>query len=201
MGMSRLLENAETFLRTEVAPNANVIDRDPVALKNALDGLCRLSLMALRRPVEFGGPALSESDFRLFQESVARYSGSLAFLQTQHQSAVSMIAKGENEALKARTLPKMADGTLLVGIGFSQLRRPGPPMLRAETRPGGFRLNGSVPWVTGFGFYHQFLIGAALPDGQAVFGVVPFSDCDGIKLGPIMRLAAMESPQTVTAEV
>jgi len=30
-----------------------------------------------------------------------------------------------------------------------------------------------VPWVTGFGLFQEF-IAAALPDGQAVFGVVPF---------------------------
>jgi len=31
-----------------------------------------------------------------------------------------------------------------------------------------------VPWVTGFGLFQEFIVAAALPDGQAVFGVVPF---------------------------
>lgn len=201
MDMTDSLGVANEYLWNEVAPRANAIDGDPEALREALDGLCKRNLMALRRPVQFGGPALSESDFRTFQETVARVSGSLAFLQTQHQSAVSMISKGDNEELKARALPEMADGTRLMGIGFSQLRRPGPPMLRAQRAEGGYLLNGSVPWVTGLGFYHQFLIGASLADGTALFGVVPFVHCEGLDFSEPMKLTAMESPQTVSAEL
>src|SRR5690606_34429102 len=100
-----------------------------------------------------------------------------------------------NEALKEKYLPKMGNGEFLCGIGFSQLRRPGEPMLKAERVEGGYRLNGTVPWVTGHSFYHAFLIGAALPSGEAVFGVTPFVDsvAEGGEItfeGP-MELAAM----------
>lgn len=197
------LAKAERFLREEVGPNAAAIDADPDALRRALDGLCRNELMALRRPAEFGGPGLDEDSFRQFQERVARYSGSLAFLQTQHQSAGSMIAKGDNAELRAEYLPQMGDGRKLVGIGFSQLRRPGPPMLRAEPCDGGHRLDGEVPWITGFGLYPEFLVGASLPDGRALFAVVPFVESQqgegsSIVFSEPMRLAAMESAQTVS---
>ncbi|MBS1713522.1 MAG: acyl-CoA/acyl-ACP dehydrogenase [Armatimonadetes bacterium] len=199
--MNDVLDRAEKFLSTRVAPNANAIDRDPEELRKALQGMCDEGLMALRRPRTFGGPELPEPEFRTFQESVARRSGSLAFLQTQHQSAGSMIAKGENAALAQEYLPLMADGRKLVGIGFSQLRRPGPPILTAEPHADGFLLSGHVPWVTGWTFYPEFLIGAALPDGSAVFGIVPFVDSPGITFSEPMKLAAMESPLTVTADL
>lgn len=197
-----LLERAKEYLRAEVAPHANAIDSEEGALGLALQGLKDGGFLALRRPAEYGGPGLDEMQFRAFQEAVASYSGSLAFLQTQHQSAVSMIAKCENSDLKSAYLPHMHDKKL-VGIGFSQLRRSGPPMLRAQQVPGGYRLDGEVPWVTGHTFFPEFLIGAALPSGEAVFGVVPFVDssCDGGAItfeGP-MRLAAMESPRTMIA--
>ncbi len=203
--MSDILTLAEKYLREEVAPHANEIDRNPEALRKALQGLCDLKLMALRRPAEYGGPGVSESEFRQFQELVARTSGSLAFLQTQHQSAVSMISRSENEPLKAELLPEMADKRL-VGIGFSQLRRPGPPILRAEETQGGYLLNGHVPWVTGHGFYGEFLIGATLSSGEALFGIVPFQNTLAENGGSIlfdgpMELAAMESPQTMTADL
>lgn len=201
MTNEQILEQAVAFLRDEVAPQANAIDQDVAALKRALDGLCERKLMALRRPSEYGGPGFSEPMFRDFQEAVARYSGSLAFLQTQHQSAGSMIAKGTNEDLKRATLPYMADGQRLIGIGFSQLRRPGPPMLTATPKDEGYVLDGAVPWVTGYGLFHEFLIGASLDDGRSVFGVVPFTKSEGIDFGEPMRLAAMESPQTVTAQL
>lgn len=195
------LQEVSDFLKNEVAPVAQAIDSDPVALAKVLRGFCLRGWMALRCPQAFGGPELAESEFRAFQEELARTSGALAFLQTQHQSAVSMIAKSTNEALKSAYLPFMGDGTKLVGIGFSQLRRPGAPILRAERVEGGYRLEGHVPWITGWTFYPEFLIGAALPDGQAVFGVVPFVDSDGIRFSGPMKLAAMESAQTVTADL
>lgn len=191
---------AGEYLREEVAPKAQEIDRDPAMLRWALEGLCVRGLMALRRPAEYGGPAIGEEAFRHFQEACARYSGTLSFLQTQHQSAVSMIAKSANGGLKGRYLPHMADGTKLVGIGFSQLRRSGPPSMRAEPVEGGYRLEGKVPWVTGFDYYPEFLMGATLPDGRAVFAVVPLVAAAGIAISPPMRLAAMEAANTVSVE-
>lgn len=197
-----VLEQAAAFLRDEVGPAAQAIDASPDALGRALNGLASRELLALRRPEEFGGPALSERAFREFQEEVARRSGALAFLQTQHQSAGSLIAKCPNRALQERTLPAMCDGSLLLGIGFSQLRRAGPPLLRAEPIEGGYRLDGDVPWITGFGFFSAFVVGAALPDGQNVFGVVPFNpqerEGSSLRFSEPMRLAAMESAMTVS---
>lgn len=200
MTTEEILKLAEEFLRSEVGPKANLIDSDSTALGLALKGLCDRNLMALKRAPEYGGPAVDEVSFRTFQESVARYSGSLAFLQTQHQSAVNMIGKCENEELKQRMLPQMGDGTLLVGIGFSQLRRSGNPIMKAEHVEGGYMLNGTVPWITGESFFHEVLIGAALPDGRGVFGVVPFQDTAEIRHSEPMKLAAMESARTVSAD-
>lgn len=195
------LEEAKRFLREEISPRAQEMDTDGEVLRWAVDGLCERELMALKRPIEFGGPDMPEPLFRDYQEEIARASGSLAFLTTQHQSAVAMIGRGENPELAAAYLPYMADGRKLVGIGFSQLRRGGPPMMCAEPADGGYVLDGTVPWITGAGFFGEFLIGASLPDGRAVFGVVPLVDVeDQIKVSPPMRLAAMETANTVSAQ-
>jgi len=176
------------------------MDRDPEVLRQALRGMAELGLLALRRPNDYGGPDVSDIDFRYFQEAVARRSGALSFLQTQHQSAVSLIAKGMNDHLKSEYLLKMADGEKLVGIGFSQLRRPGPPIMTASHAPGGYTLDGQVPWITGWTFFPEYLVAASLPDGRALFAVVPFSEQKGARVSPPMRLAAMESAQTVSME-
>lgn len=196
-----ILEKCQAFFLEHVKPYAELIDQDPGALRLAFDKMCAQELLALRRPAKYGGPEISEKGFRTFQEMSARYSGALSFLTTQHQSAVSMLARSENEALKSDYLPKMANGEITAGIGFSQLRRPGPPVMRAESCDGGYLLSGQVPWITGYTFYKEFLIGATLPDGQAVFGFVPFANTENIKLGEVMRLASLESPQTLSAEI
>ncbi len=200
MASSPALETAIRYLQDEVRPKAQLIDRDPEALRIALQGLCDLDLMALKRPTEFGGPEMEEEEFRHFQQECSRVSGSLAFLQTQHQSAVSLIARSTNDVLKQDYLPKMGNGERLVGIGFSQLRRPGPPIMKAEPVEGGYLLTGHVPWITGWSYYGEFLIGAALPDGQSVFGVVPLVTGEGVVISAPMCLAAMDTAMTVSAE-
>lgn len=195
-----ILKIAEDFLLNEVRPRSQDIDRDPASLRWALDGLADRGLLGLKIAHEWGGPGLSEPDFRKFQELVARASGSLAFLQTQHQSAASLISKSDNQGLQATYLPKMANGKKRLGIGFSQLRRPGPPMMNAEPFSGGYSLSGAVPWITGLSFFEEFVVGATLPSGEAIFGVVPFADQPQIKLSEVMKLCAMESAQTVSGE-
>jgi alkylation response protein AidB-like acyl-CoA dehydrogenase len=198
---SSVIEKAVQILREEIAPRAQEIDRDPEAMRWALSRLCEHDLMALKRPAEYGGPAISENEMRDFQEEIARYSGALAFLQTQHQGVVGMIASSGNQPLKDEYLPQMGNGRKLVGVGFSQLRRPGPPIMRAEPTEGGYVLNGHVPWVTGWSMFGEFMIGASLPDGRAVFGLVPLSDREGVKVSEPMRLAAMEAAMTVSVDL
>ncbi|HEY9635983.1 MAG TPA: acyl-CoA dehydrogenase family protein [Coleofasciculaceae cyanobacterium] len=199
-----LLDLAESYLRESVAPVASQIDDDPEVLRAALKGMGDRALLALRVPKLWGGAGVTEETYRHFQQLVPRYSGALAFLQTQHQSAADLLANSDNEALKRQYLPYMSKGQLLVGVGFSQLRRQGDPLVNAIPVKGGYQLDGKVPWVTGFGFFQDFIVGATLPDGQAVYGVVPCVDTfqqegRAIAFSEPMQLAAMASTNTVTA--
>jgi len=189
------------FLHEKVKPRAQIIDRDPVALGQVLAEFASNGWMALKRPLEYGGPHVSETDFRRYQEEVARTSGTFAFLQTQHQSAVSMLSKSSNEDLKKRYLPKMGNGEKFVGIGFSQLRRKGTPLVTATPVEDGYTLSGHVPWVTGLSFYPEFLVGATTTDGSALFGIIPLKTQCGIEVSNPMELAAMGAAQTVTVEL
>jgi len=193
---------AETFafLQAEVKPNAQRIDSDVAALQKAIRAMAAAGLLGLRVPVDYGGKGLDEMDFRRFQEACARASGSLAFLQTQHQSACAMLARSDNEALKRAKLPGFAAGTSLSGIAFSQLRRKSAePILRAVPAPGGFELYGSAPWLTGFGFFGECVTAATLPNGESLF-LLHQLDGPGLELSEPMKLAAMEVVQTVSAQ-
>jgi alkylation response protein AidB-like acyl-CoA dehydrogenase len=198
---SAILEMTEAYLRSQVAPHANAIDHDPEALRSAVQGLAERQLLALRLPQSWNVNALT---YYAVQELIARFSGALAFLQTQHQSAASMLLKSENEWLKQTYLPYLANGQKLVGIGFSHLRREHNPPLKAVPVEGGYRLHGHIPWITGFNFFQDVLIAALLPDGQAVYGIVPFQDTlqnGEIRFSEPMSLAAITSTNTVTAEL
>lgn len=203
----KLLNLAEFYLQEFVAPKAVLIDREAAALYEALQGLAERGLLALRVPPEnLGGMEVRQNSFPCFQEMTARYSGALAFLQTQHQGATGMLANSENESLKQEYLPYLASGSRLIGVGFSQLRRVGEALVKAVPVSGGYQLNGFIPWITGFGFFQEFIVAANLEDGSSVFGMIPFENSCLERGGSIcfsepMQLAAMASTNTVSAEL
>jgi hypothetical protein len=197
-----LLERVEAYLQEQVAPQAAAIDRKFEVLKRAWQGLGELGALALRVPVDLGGSGFDLLQFAHFQEAIARYSGALAFLQTQHQSAGLLLANSENSELKAELVPHLATGAIGLGVGFSQLRRQGEPLMKAISTPEGYQLNGIVPWVTGYGLFEYVAIGALLASGEAVYGLVPLQNRQGetggdIRLSEPMALMAMTSTQTV----
>ncbi|MEG4021729.1 acyl-CoA dehydrogenase family protein [Microcoleus sp. S13C4] len=203
MDSQEIINSTETYLQKCVAPHAEIIDSDSEALKTAVAGLENRSLLALRVPQKWGGAEIAPEIFYQYQELTARYSGAVSFLQTQHHSATAMLANSDNELLKSRFLPAIAQKELRLGIGFSHLRRSGDPAVTATPTKAGYLLSGKVPWVTGFGLFQKFIVAAVLPDARAVFGLVPFANIEResgkIAFSEIMQLNAMSSTNTVTA--
>ena len=203
---AELLKQSEQYLQEFVAPYAAVLDQNPQALRKALQGLGDRNLLSLRAPLAFKGRGVNELTFCRFQEQVARYSGALAFLQTQHQSAATIIANSANQCLREAYLPYLGAGEILLGIGFSQLRRPGDPAIKATPTDGGYRFSGEVPWVTGYGCFQEFIVGAVLADQRIIFGLAPLENANQPQAGEIilsdpLQLAAMASTNTVKARL
>lgn len=201
--MSELLQQTESYLKQKIYPQANQIDECSKALNQAFKELGELGVLGLRIPQGWGGRQLDAETFFKFQELIARYSGALAFLQTQHQSVAGMLIQSSNTQLQADYLPRMSHGIAKIGVGFSHLRRLGNPSIIAIPRPGGYQLNGFVPWITGWGIFEEFVVAAILPDGQSVWGLVPFCEQkigeSTIALSPPLSLCGMTSTNTVTA--
>lgn len=199
-----VLATAAALLQAEIAPQAELIDRDPIALQTALGYLAEAGLLGLQVPQLYGGLELQQSTYRQFQELVARYSGALAFLQAQHQSAAALLGRSPNRELQQAYLSGMARGEILVGISFAHLRRQ-PSPVTAITRAGGYVFQGQAPWVTGWGSFRDFMAAAVLPDGQVVYGLVPFQTQEQQTGGALLcsqplELAAMTATATVTVE-
>ena len=204
--MSDFLADIETYLRREIAPQACTLDRDRLSLHEALQQLGERSLLALKVPQHLGGRGLSEPDYRRFQTLLARYSGALTFLQTQHQSAAMRLATSHNQGLQQQYLPHMAKGKVLIGVGYSHLRRFGKPMVTGTETAAGYLLNGKVPWITGYGYFDLFILGVTLTDGRELYGIIPFNNLQQktggtLKFGQPMPLIAAAATNTVSAEL
>ena len=191
----------ETFFLEWVRPRAGAIDRDLGALREALEEMARRGYLGVNVPVEDGGLGFDGREFRRFQQAVARASGTLAFLEAQHQSACSFVKGSENAPLKERLLRRMARGEVKAGIAFSQLRRSGEPALRVAPKEEGYVLEGRLPWVTGWGLYDSCVTAGSLPDGRTVFVYHALEEGPALKASPVLRLAAVELAQTVALQV
>ena len=197
------LEQLEQYCTDWVSPRAAEIDQSSEALGDAFARLGARSLLALRVATDLGGKGLTPLDYWQAQRILARHSGSLAFLQTQHQSAANFIANGSNDALKQSHLSAMAQGQRGVGVGFSHLRRRGKPCLEAVAVDGGYVLNGQIPWATGFGFFPELVVGATLSDGRSLLTLIPFKDQTDNRLtcSKPMALAALGVTGTVEMQL
>ena len=201
--MNEELRQIETFLKTQIAPQANQLDRHPEALKSALIQMGDRSWLGLKAPIDLGGTGLSEAEYRRLQISMARASGALTFLQTQHQSAVAKLAQSENRVLHREFFPHVVKGDRLVGVGFSHLRRSGTPIMQAQEKGSGYLLTGKVPWVTGYKIFSHFILGATLPDGRELYAVLPLQNDvqptrGNMKVDRPMELIAVTATNTVS---
>ncbi|WP_231943156.1 cyclase family protein [Calothrix sp. NIES-3974] len=198
-----LFSRVTDFLQAEVFPYANQLDTDAGLLLQTLKKLLKLGALRLKIPKKFGGWEFDDINYGRFQSLVASYSGALAFLQTQHQSAVAMLVKSDNCHLQRQYLPRIVDGEVLVGVGFSHLRRS-QVTVKAKSVNGGYVLDGVVPWITGWGMFSDFIVAATLRDGSAVFGIVPLENTQQRKGGSLQfndpaDLMAMPATNTVSA--
>ncbi len=127
-----------------------------------------------------------------------------AFVVTQRTGSCRRIERSENEALRERLLPGLASGELFTTVGISHLttsrRHLGQPVLTAEAVPGGFRLNGMSPWVTGGAAANVITIAATLVEnGEAtdkqLLLAVP-TDLPGLEVADPLPLIAVTASST-----
>ncbi|WP_017304568.1 acyl-CoA dehydrogenase family protein [Spirulina subsalsa] len=201
---SPVLAILETAL-TEIASTPEELEQDASALSGAIQILGRHNLLALRVPQRYGGRELGDLDWFCYQEAIAKYSGTLAFVQTQQQTAAAFLAGGENNPLKQQHLAQISQGHLALGVGFAHLRRETPP-LKAIPTQSGYLLTGQIPWLTGVNIFTQAIIAATLPDTTILLTIIPLQTTTqttggSLTLSPPLNLAAMSGSHTVQADL
>jgi alkylation response protein AidB-like acyl-CoA dehydrogenase len=164
-----LLNTAHTVCEEVLGPNAQRADRAGGPLAENFQALANAGLLGIALPRRFGGLDAPGAVQRQYTETLASYCGVTTFVQAQHHGSSRMIANGPSELLKQTVVPDLAAGRRMCAISFAHLRRPGPPTLAAEKVSDGYRLNGTAPWVTGWGLMDQVVFGATLPDGRFVY--------------------------------
>ena len=192
-----MLEAAQHLADDVLFPRALETDRAALVPKDLLDQLAAAGLYGLTGPAEFGGAGIS--DRRTAWRTVEWLaSGCLTttFVWAQHLGTVTAIAERAGHELRDRWLRSLCTGEIRAGVAFSALRRPGPPMLTASPEAGGWVLNGSAPWVSGWGRIDVIRVAARHGD-DIVWTLVDVTAEPALQADPL-ELAAVNASGTVT---
>ncbi|MEU8775966.1 acyl-CoA dehydrogenase family protein [Streptomyces sp. NPDC048606] len=140
---------------------------------------------------------------REVHEVLAAVDPSTWFVWTQHvplAKGLLLAAGPEGERLRGTWLPALERGELRPTAGFAFLRHPRPPVT-AERVPGGWRIAGRVPWVTGWGLADSLFVGAVTTEDEVVFALVDCGPGKGVEAVAGAPLWAMDGTHTAAVEL
>jgi hypothetical protein len=106
----------------------------------------------------------------------------------------------DNAYLKQHLLPLVATGKVLGGTGLSNPMKHFAGIekiaLVAERHPGGYVLNGMLPWVSNLGAGHHFGIAARLADSDDYLMAIVSDELEGLTLRCNAHFIALEGSNT-----
>lgn len=150
-------------------------------------------------PREHGGLGWSDADLARGLLKLAASCLTTTFLATQPAGCLRRLLDSPNHGLRDRYLEPLASGRFFGAVGIAHLttsrRHLARPMLEAAPRPGGFELNGQIPWVSGGAQAEVLAVGATCPDGQQVLLLVP-TRIQGIFVEAPLRMVALSATCT-----
>lgn len=193
---SDLLAEAARIAETMLFPGAVETDRSGKLSADALDAFADAGLYGMAAPAPLGPPDGGDPYAHLdVIETLAGGCLSTTFVWMQHHGTVIALSYQAGDAARERWLDRMVSGELRTTVGFSGLRRPEPPT-RATRVPGGWRLDGSAPWVSGWGHAQLVYIAAVDDEGTIVWALIDAIEAPTLT-AELLPLAALEATQTV----
>lgn len=195
MIVEQLLSQTRQIAGDVLFPAAAAVDRADRIPGSHLDALAGAGLFGLAGPDRAGGLDADLATFCAVTEIIASGCLATAFVWLQHHSAVRALTASPNAALSAEWLERLCRGTARAGVALGGAR-PGPPMLRAERVPGGYRFDGAAPWVTGWGQVDVVHTLARDAGGTLIAALLPAAESSSLA-ATRLPLAAVHASSTV----
>jgi alkylation response protein AidB-like acyl-CoA dehydrogenase len=176
-------------------PDAMRVDRLDVLPAAHLDALAEAGLYGAPAPADAGGLGLDLVQVANVVEELASGCLAVTFVLIQHFRLVMTLAEGTPAGLRDRWLASACQGRTRGGIALTGLI-PGPPQLRAGPAEGGWRLDGTAPWVTGWGLIDLVQVVARGPDDTVVTLIMDAAAQPGLTVTR-QHLVAVDAAVTV----
>ena len=194
------LTDARRIADDTLFPAAIEVDLDEHIPRSHLDLLAAEGLYGLAAPTDEGGVGLERFD--VIGGVVAALAGgclATTFVWIQHLAPLISAATAVPPQVRADWLGPLARGDRRAGIAMAGVR-PGPGRIHARRVPGGFALNGTTAWVTGWGLIDTLMVGAVDEDDVAHFFLMdmPLGNAPSSLTAVPIRLLAVQASSTVT---
>jgi alkylation response protein AidB-like acyl-CoA dehydrogenase len=176
-------------------PAAMATDAADAVPVEHLDLLAEAGLYGLAGPPEAGGLGADLATVSAVAEALAGGCLTTAFVWVQHHGLVRTVAGQAPPALRSAWLAPLCTGERRAGLALGGLL-PGPPRLRARPAGGGWVLDGTSPWVTGWTRIDVLQLAARGPDDTLVWLLVDATDGPGLTVER-QRLVAVDASVTV----
>jgi hypothetical protein len=194
----------QQLIADRLKPRVTAIDLDGEYPQDFLQSLGAIGGFAGVVSPVYGGNGLGLSHTIEVMEHTAKVCLSTAFLIWCQTACLRYLQLSDNDAVKSELLADLAGGRLLGGTGLSNTLKASTgierALLKARRVPGGYVINGNLPWVSNLDQGHYFVTGCPLEnDGRLVFFVV---DCSqpGFRLQDGAHFTALEGTGTLACQ-
>ncbi|WP_371552421.1 acyl-CoA/acyl-ACP dehydrogenase [Streptomyces sp. NBC_00554] len=194
-----LVTEARRLAAEVLAPQAERVDQEGVPA-SSIQAIKGSGLLGVSAPVAYGGSAAPAAVARETAEVLAGACCSTWFVQTQHHTPVQTLTKAQLP-IRERLLAPLAQGELLSGVAYAQLRAHPRVPVRVTRERAGWRFDGTVPWYTGWGLNDVMLLAGVTEADEALFAFTEAREQPGLRPSPPMRLAALTASRTVSLEL
>jgi alkylation response protein AidB-like acyl-CoA dehydrogenase len=195
MSAAEVLNRARRVSDAILYPSAMDVDSADRVPAGHLDALAAAGLYGIAGPANCGGIDVDLVTFCRVIEILGAGCLATTFVWLQHHGVVRALRTAENEQLRAQWLAPLCRGECRAGVALAGAR-PGPAILRASPTTGGYLLDGTAPWVTGWGMVDVVYTLARTETGQVVAALLPAKESGELAVEPL-RLVAVNASGTV----
>jgi alkylation response protein AidB-like acyl-CoA dehydrogenase len=189
------IETARRLADEVLFPSAMDVEKSGQIPIGHLEELAKAGLYGIAGPARYGGLDAEPAVFWAVVEALAAGCLATTFVWLQHHSAVGAVAAAGRQPAE-RWLGPLCRGQLRAGIALGGAQ-PGPPLLRARRADGGFVLDGTSPWVTGWSMIDLVYTVARADDDLLVGALIPAVGENGPVSAEPVDLVAVNASRTV----